>query len=220
MPQSALASAAVRPWACAALLLGTSALVQAQMVPRPAHVATQFVQWIQSSAEAASDRLSPALQSLKDAPLWSQWTSRAGVRLESSLPQGRTAYALTLPKDHDTRIRSLHWLNDLPLSEDLRLTTGLVRGDLSAPWWSGDGGAGGALSVERLDPTGLGLFEQRDSLSSGMQPYLGAGYSVGREPTVDQPGWRLHADVGLVSPGTSQADRVGPLFKLNLRYGF
>jgi hypothetical protein len=59
-----------------------------------------------------------------------------------------------------------------------------------------------------------------DNLSSGMQPYLGAGYAIGREATVDQPGWRMHADVGLVSPGTSQADRIGPLFKLNLRYGF
>jgi hypothetical protein len=171
------------------------------------------------SASSASDDTPVHGQglSLRKANPWSHWAGRIGAVVDRPLTSLPDDFRLAPPADAGLSLRSMHILSDYYLDGGLRATAGVLRGEIGASnWAAGDNGSGFGLSVQRM--AGVGLLPYRlngawNDPTIQTIPYLGAGYSHQLRIHGVPSAWRLNADLGLASYGTSSVNHVSQVLQ-------
>lgn len=221
---------ACRPAVAAALLLLAAGGLQAQMVPRT-HLVTGHTQravyatpssdlatasiGLNRRARGSAQGEGLALQDPDAITLWPHWEGRIGVVLDRPNDPMRSPFVLAQPAGNGLKVYSMHMLSDYYFSGGFRATAGLVRGDVSMPWWptSEQGSTGLNLSLQRIDMLGA---QERDGAGDGSyrtMPYVGAGYSTRLNEVQGYGAWKFNADLGLISLNSGNVGRIARVFQ-------
>lgn len=237
MPQSRRASSphllrSAWPLSVGSMLLAAALPTHAQMVPRT-HLVTGHTERITYSSPGgdlaiasiglnARGRSAPTGQgeglSVQDPDaigLWPHWEGRIGVVLDRPNDPMRSPFVLAQPAGNGLKVHSMHLLSDYYFSGGFRATAGLVRGDVSMPWWpSGQQGSTGLnLSLRRIDMLPIPDHDALDDGEDRTMPYLGAGYSTRLNEVQGYGAWKFNADLGLISVNSGNIARLGRMLQ-------